>query len=231
MTRLKRARTCVLILVLLLTGAWPTEAPWIHGAYAQSLTLALWPQLAGVKVRPTDAVPATPGTAARAKGGLGEGVATQVVLTNTGGATLSGLTPQLGVLTGPNGATIGGDAVELYRVGYVWANQASDPAGATGEWPDALYPIGPDRFFHEQRNGAPFDVGPGRNQPVWIDIRVPTTAAPGTYNGTFSVSQSGAVVAQLPFELTVWNYALPSSARLPTTYIMNTSVRISSPRF
>jgi hypothetical protein len=183
--------------------------------------LILWAQPPGSKIRPFD----PPVGVAAPAGVLGagrEGVATQIVLTNTGESPLTGLSPELGPLVGPASAVLPVDAVQLYRVGYVDVLEPSDPAGAVGEWPDPLYPIGRDRYYHEQRNGAPFDLAPGRNQPVWIDIRIPPDAVPGVYTATFRVLQAGTLVAELPFSLTVWGFTLPETTALASTAALNT---------
>jgi len=189
-----------------------TQADW---------PLILWAQPPGSKIRPFDP-PVGVAAPARAFGARREGVATQIVLTNTSESPLTGLSPELGALVGPHSAVLPVDAVQLYRVGHVDVPVPSDPAGAVGEWPDPLYPIGRDRYYHEPRNGAPFDLAPGRNQPVWIDIRIPPEAAPGVYTATFRVLQADTVVAELPFSLTVWGFSLPETPALASTAALDT---------
>ena len=183
--------------------------------------VVVWPQPPGNKVRPFD-LPVAVGAPAHVMGGRGEGAATQIVLTNTTAAPLADLSPELGPLVGTSSSLQTEGAVQLYRVGYVDVQVPSDPAGATGEWPDALYPIGPDRYFHEVRNGAPFELGAGRNQSVWIEIRIPPDAAPGIYTAGFRVLQAGVPVAELPFSLTVWNFRLPDTPALASTAALDT---------
>lgn len=179
--------------------------------------LTLRSELAAVKVRPQDPV-TNAGVTAQVKGARGEGVAVQVVLNSS--ADLNDLVPELTALTAPDGTTLAAQAVQLYRVGYLNAAAPSDAAGASGEWPDPLYPIGPDRYFGEPRNGAPFSLMSRRSQPVWVEIRIPRDAAAGTYSATFLVRQSGtgAVMAELPLQLTVWDFTLPQKSSLPTSY-------------
>src|SRR5512132_1509953 len=179
------------------------------------MALVLWPRPATVKVRPTDPPPASPNPTAAVKGARGEGVAVQVVLTSDG--PLTGLTPILTSFAGPQGMTLPATQVRLYRVDFVQVTTPSDAAGAAGEWPDPLRPIGRDQFYNEDRNGAPFNLVAGRNQPVWIDIRIPRTVLPGDYSASFQLlDAAGTAVASLPVRLTVWAFELPPTSSLPT---------------
>jgi hypothetical protein len=104
-------------------------------------------------------------------------------------------------------------------VAFVNVATPSGASGATGEWPDALLPIGTDRFHGESRNGAPFALPQDRSQPVWIDVRVPRTALPGDYQATFTVMDgAGGVLGSLPVRLTVFAAELPFKSFLPTSY-------------
>ncbi|MBI3802563.1 MAG: DUF4091 domain-containing protein, partial [Nitrospirae bacterium] len=89
--------------------------------------------------------------------------------------------------------------------------------GATGEWPDALIPK-KDEYVGELRNAFPFSVGAGRNQPIWIEIYIPVTAAAGVYSGSATVTASGQNPVVVPIQLTVWNFTLPSTATLKSAY-------------
>jgi hypothetical protein len=181
------------------------------------MTLQLWPRPAAVKVKPADQPPAVAQPVAVAKGARGEGTAVQVVLTSD--TTLTGCSPELSALTGPQGVVFPPQQVSLYRVDYVQVTNPSDAAGTTGEWPDALRPIGKDRYYQEDRNGAPFDLTAGRNQSVWIDFRIPRSTIPGDYSGSFSLHDgAGNVLASIPLRLTVWSFELPPTPSLPTTY-------------
>jgi hypothetical protein len=181
------------------------------------MALVLWPRPATVKVRPTDPPPAAPNPTAAVKGARGEGVGVQVVLTSD--SPLTGLTPILTPLAGPQGTTLPATQVRLYRVDFVQVTTPSDAAGAIGEWPDPLRPIGRDQFYNEDRNGAPFNLVAGRNQPVWIDIQIPRTVLPGDYSASFQLlDAAGTAIASLPVRLTVWAFELSPTPSLPTSY-------------
>jgi len=113
-------------------------------------------------------------------------------------------------LKGPGNAIIPARNVDLFLEHYLNVNitSRSDPGhifpGATpGEHPTQMVP------FNARKYGAPFAVGAGRNQPVWVDVYVPDDAGPGTYNGTFTVMIGGTVAARIKVLLTVWNFTLP----------------------
>ena len=98
-------------------------------------------------------------------------------------------------LVGEKGARIASDHVEILRVAYVYL-----PAHKR-EYPDPLPPW------------APCDIPAGQNQPVWLDIHVPTGTLPGTYCGTVAVRSASGLLCRLPLELTVWRFSLPATPR------------------
>ena len=84
-----------------------------------------------------------------------------------------------------------------------------------------------DRYFNERRSALPVKLVHGRTQPIWIDVYVPEAASPGLYQGQIRVSSGGAGRVSIPLELEVWNFKLPSTSTLPTTFGFsgNTAVR------
>ena len=112
-------------------------------------------------------------------------------------------------LTGP-GAGIPISSIELYLEHYLEVTITSRGDGThvlkgatAGEQPTQMVP------FASAKYGAPFAVGPGRNQPVWVDIYVPEDAAPGAYAGTFQVKSGARELGLVKVALTVWNFTLP----------------------
>jgi len=183
-------------------------------------TLRTWVPSPTLKVRPAE--PPVGPAVVTVKGGRNETVSFQVVLTATQGLTGLGVT--LTKLIGPGGAEIPAANAQLYRVGFITVTTVSDRAGGLGEWPDPLYPIGADRIYGEPRNGEPFDLVAGRNQPIWVSLDIPKEALAGAYSGTFAVTQgpSASVLASVPITLTVWNFALPDTPSARTTYGFDT---------
>ena len=62
-----------------------------------------------------------------------------------------------------------------------------------------------------------FDVAAGTSQSIWVDIYIPTDAAPGEYRGTVTVSGDAMTARQVPIRLRVLPFALPD---MPTCKTM-----------
>ena len=125
----------------------------------------------------------------------------------------------VGDLTGPNGATISAENVDLRYAYYHYVANPTDKTCAVGWYPDALVPLeaGSDGL------GAPLRVEVGENLPIWTTVRVPADAAPGTYRGAIRLTGSviGEFDATIPFEVVVWDFALPAKNTLETAYGMS----------
>jgi hypothetical protein len=106
-------------------------------------------------------------------------------------------------LSGPNGARIPRADILIRSVCYVNVRQATDGAGATGEWPDPLAPI-----------GSQWTPRPGRNNPLWITVTVPAGSPAGDYHG--AISLLGRLKRRFPLTLHVWDFALPEKTALRT---------------
>ena len=215
MSKLTRVITglSIILLVGLLIGFWSGGLnPKTSLAFDANLRLGT--QLPTVKVRPSDAV--TAASSVPVKGAKNETVSFQVILNGT--TNYSNLDVSLSNFSGAGSIPVSN--AQLYRVGYINVTTSSDSAGTTGEWPDTLYPIGKDRYYNQQRNGSPFNLTANRNQPIWISLDIPKTAAPGGYTATFNVTQGtgGPVIQTIPISLTVWNFTLPDQPSAKTTY-------------
>ncbi|MBQ8284665.1 MAG: DUF4091 domain-containing protein [Thermoguttaceae bacterium] len=125
----------------------------------------------------------------------------------------------VGDLTGPNGATISAENVDLRYAYYHYVANPTDKTCAVGWYPDALVPLeaGSDGL------GAPLGVEVGENLPIWTTVRVPADAASGTYRGAIRLTGSviGEFDATIPFEVVVWDFALPAKNTLETAYGMS----------
>lgn len=88
--------------------------------------------------------------------------------------------------------------ISLFLEHYILITEATDAGGATGYWPDALAPL-----------TDPFDVVDNFPSPVWVDVNIPRSAAPGTYNGNinFITSDNGTFIFHYSVE--VWNITFP----------------------
>ena len=74
--------------------------------------------------------------------------------------------------------------------------------------PDALIPVGHAPAWCPY----PLAIAPRTAHALWIDVSVPVTAAPGTYEGDVTVAAHGALFARLPVTLTVDDVELPYRA-------------------
>lgn len=115
------------------------------------------------------------------------------------------------------GGRIDGRHGTLYLERFVRIDTPSSAEGAEGEWPDPLVPR-VDRYAGERRNAFPFDLEPGRSQPLWVELYVPTGTAPGVYRGEVKIEVGGAPRAAVPVRLRVWPFTLPSTSSLPTSF-------------
>ncbi|MBV8489748.1 MAG: DUF4091 domain-containing protein [Candidatus Eremiobacteraeota bacterium] len=199
----------LLTLALILTALRPASSA------------VVWTQTDGYKVLP-QATPAPAARAAAISGARGETVSFQIVVSAVA-APLASVNVSMSDLRDSQGHTIASAKnVELFREFYVLLKQPSPPAGFTGWVPDGLIPIGYDPYYHELRNGAPFDVARARNQAVWADVAIPANTVAGTYRGAATVTSGTATVATVPVTLTVWNFTLPATATLATAFGLDT---------
>ena len=128
---------------------------------------------------------------------------------------------------------IGGKALPtaVYRVGYVSVVNITDceSLDGPGDYPDPLIPD-VDSFVHEKRNAFPLTVPSGESRQVLVDVFVPPGTPAGDYTGSVTITTSGGggttmtsgggggTLTKLPFQLTVHNFSLPSTASMGSEY-------------
>jgi hypothetical protein len=120
-------------------------------------------------------------------------------------------------LVASGGARIPARHVAIYLERYVALAERSSVDGARGEWPDALLPR-VDAYRGERRSAFPFDLRAGRNQPLWIEVYVPTDTAAGLYRGGLRVSAGGRPALVVPWTLEVLPIELPSTSTLRSSF-------------
>ena len=124
---------------------------------------------------------------------------------------ITGLTGSVTELKSPNGTVIPAENVELLYVYYHFVHSRTDETGLIGDVGDALPPL-----------NHPIDIAAGRNQPIWVNVKVPSDAAAGNYQGTFRLtSADGKFDVTIPYTLHVWNFALPVENHFETAYGYN----------
>ena len=89
--------------------------------------------------------------------------------------------------------------ITLHKVEYVPNIVGETP------YPDPLPPL------------ARLDLQPSLAQPVWISVRVPSDAAPGSYRGAITVRAAGKTL-EFPLSLRVWDFALPETPSCATAF-------------
>jgi hypothetical protein len=172
------------------------------------------------RVRPHD----SPGTSSvvTIKAARNEFEPFQIVV-RAGTAPLKAVNVELSDLRGPGNQVIPRRHFTLYREHYLEVTRPSPKSKEGAGWyPDALVPflnpldgkpITKARFI-----GAPFEVAPDSNQPVWVDVFVPKDTPPGDYTGTVTVTAQNQKSVSLPIKLTVWNFTLPDTPTMRSNF-------------
>ena len=146
----------------------------------------------------------------------------QVHVNNSGTGAINALNVTMSDLvnarTGTHISAASTDIV-VYREAYENVNFPTATGvtflNTTGPIPDILIPA-IDPYWHQTTNAFPFIVLPGNNQSVWIDVHTPPSAPSGYYSGTVTVSNGATVLATMPVVYAVWDWAMPSTASLPS---------------
>ena len=152
------------------------------------------------------------------------------IIVNGASTGLSNVNVTVSDLEGPAGKVIPRTSFTLYREKYVYVNKSSPNWGGSnqplgvGWYPDALIPF-TDPTTGLPPSGAtlkavPFDLKAGTNQPVWVDLLVPQTATAGQYSGFYTVTSNQGSTSG-PISLTVWNFSLPTTPSLKTSFLFN----------
>jgi len=153
----------------------------------------------------------------------------QVVVFDSDGGSLAGVDAEVTALESKSGSAISADNVFLFREHFIYIDKPSHkPYSETtiGYWPDPLVPF-VDRYFGEDRNGAPFDVPTGEKRVIWVEVYVPLDTPAGTYVGTMSVTAEGKPKVDIPITLTVWNFALPEKISLDSVFLFSCGLAYS----
>lgn len=198
-----RAVACLLFVLPLLAPAQSTINVWV----ADDLT----------RIRPQQDVRGP--TTATLRAARNEYAPFQLIV-RAGADGLKQVRASAGDLSNEAGAVIPARNIALYREHYVEVKAASPRSREGAGWyPDALIPFnagssGPAVPFP----GAPFDVEADRNQPIWVDLLVPSDAAPGDYQGAITVTAQGKPAASIAVRLTVWDFTLPDRPSMRSNF-------------
>ena len=193
-------------ITLLLSSFRPTPTPG----------LVWWTTHALEKIVPAQHQPESAARGVKISAARNEFEPFQVVL-RAEDRDISGLDIEVTDLRGPNSVIPANKYVTVYLERYVYLSKPSSATGGTGEWPDPLIPR-VDRYENEKRNAFPVNLVAGRTQPFWVDVYVPPSAAPGSYHGEIRVTTGGKPEVSIPLDLQVWDFQLPSTSSLITTF-------------
>jgi len=184
-------------------------SPLFDSSFGETLPVSsekvgVWWAASGWKISRPRPVPEKQGGAIRIQAARNEAEAAQLVVRPA--ELLRGFLAASAALTGPGGAVIPAENVDVLRVRYVPVTRPTDVVGVAAPWPDPLPPF-----------SGPIDVPANQNQPVWVRIRVPRDTPPGTYTGVVHLTAEG-FRADAPLELTVFDFDLPKRMTCTTAF-------------
>lgn len=164
----------------------------------------IWWASSGWKISQTRSVPRNMGRAVEISAAGNEAEAAQLVVRPD--QTITGFTASASSLTGPDGAVLPAETLEVLRVRYVYVEFPTDAWGVQGMWPDPLPP------FVE-----PITLEPGINQPLWVRVSVPHNTPAGWYEGSIRLDADG-FAAEVPLRVRVYGFTLPDKATCTTAF-------------
>lgn len=170
------------------------------------------------------------------KAARNETAAFQIVIERAG-ENLSNVKVAPAELTGPNGAKIGLENVDLFREWYVHVTNPAKESYTLGSgwYADGLLPcLRWSGNLYPHTYVMPFDVPDPLNnvgeeqksQTLWVDIYVPKSrrvAPPGSYTAPITIS-SNQGRTQLMLELQVWDFELPEESHLKPNIHTDTEI-------
>jgi len=145
------------------------------------------------------------------------------VVVHSGSNSVKNVNVEITDLRSKRGGIIPGRHIALYREHYLEVTKPSPKSKEGAAWyPDALVPfVNPtDGIPVTQARfaGAPFDVAPNSNQPVWMDLFVPKDTPPGDYTGTVTVTAKDQKRISIPLHLTIWDFTLPDTPAMRSNF-------------
>ena len=197
------------VLLLACQDVLAETSEYFESSYGERLSksdekVGLWWASSGWKISRTRLLPEAVGKAVLIRSARNEAEAAQLVVRPT--VSLRGFIAKADALAGPDGAVIPAENVEVLRVRYVQITQPTDKSSVAGFWPDPLPPF-----------KGPIDLEPGKNQPLWVRVKVPRQAPAGVYTGSIHlVAQKYS--ADVPLRVEVYDFALPDQMTCTTAF-------------
>ncbi|MBN2315880.1 MAG: DUF4091 domain-containing protein [Sedimentisphaerales bacterium] len=201
----------IFCLALLLTSqaGLAHASGYLNAEYGEKLPgstekVDLWWASSGWKIGPDKMLPETGGRAIMIRTARNEVEAAQLVVRPT--VSLKDLTFRISELTGPDGASISVESIEVLEVRYVNVERPTDKSSTTGLWPDPLPPLKDS-----------IDLQPNKNQSFWVRVKAPRNAPAGMYMGTITLQAQG-YNAQVPLHVEVYDFMLPDRMTCTTAF-------------
>ena len=178
--------------------------------------VGLWWASSGWKISQTRPLPEATGQAIIICAARNEAEAAQLVVRPK--VRLSGFIARAGALSGPDGAAIAAENVEVLRVRYVEIKQSTDGWSISravestegnseaGFWPDPLPPF-----------KGPIDLKAEENQPLWVRVKVPRQTPAGIYTGSIHLTAKDYSV-EVPLQVEVYDFTLPDRMTCTTAF-------------
>ena len=127
--------------------------------------------------------------------------------------------------------------ITLFREEYVPIRNSSPRVSyPPGLYPDPLLPIKnpitkkaieplhfndwgkSNKLVGAKYSAYPIEIFQGQNRVIWVDVYIPKNIPAGIYYGKFKAVADGNISAEIPIELTVWNFTLPDTASHSTHF-------------
>ncbi len=201
----------ILFLSLLLIGRIGSAqaSDYFNSSFGELLTgssdkVGLWWASSGWKISRDKSLPVEMSKAITIRAARNEAEAAQLVVRPA--VPLSGLTIKAGDLTGPGGAVISSENVEVLEVRYANVERPTDKSSVAGFWPDPLPPL-----------KGPLDLEQNKNQPFWIRVKVPSSVPAGIYSGAIDLNADD-YNAKVMLRVEVYDFVLPDRMTCITAF-------------
>lgn len=171
---------------------------------ASTGSVGLWWASSGWKVSQSRPLPEKSGAAIRIATARNEADAAQLVLRPS--EPLRNFMAVCGALSGPEGAVIPEEHIEVLRVRYVPVSIPTDESSIAGPWPDPLPPF-----------QGPIDLDAEKNQPLWVRVKPPKGIPGGLYTGIIRL-EADDYKAEARIEVEVFDFDLPDRMRCETAF-------------
>ncbi|MHC4463659.1 MAG: DUF4091 domain-containing protein [Planctomycetota bacterium] len=170
--------------------------------------VGLWWASSGWKISRQKPLPKKTGQAIVIRAARSEAEAAQFVVRPI--VFLSGFTVRPEVLNGPAGNTIPAKNVEVLKVQYVTIERPTDKSSVPGPWPDPLPLL-----------KGPINLQAGKNQPLWIRVKVPRNTPAGVYTGKIHLAAQN-YNANVTLRVEVYDFVLPDRMTCTTAFGFST---------